>query len=208
MASLPDREARKSGEYQTQNAEDELELIMPPGSFKQAFDSTPQSLTSEMLMGQLPAPKDRILDEEIQKLDCEGCWHNRRVIVTSTEIVLTRVGEDVVRDSIPLHEIFHVHIPDRTYLAQSGITRDTELLGLQKDKLSVLLGEDKSYFYFEIMTDPDGYNSGITYKMRNASEQAHSRIVSGIESSRRKLLKKLRRQQGYFRLTLMKLKLR
>ena len=201
-------EARKSGEYVNQSG-DELEMILPSPSFEEEFDSaTLQPLTSELLMGQLPAPKERILDEEIQKLDCEGCWQNRRVIVTSTEIVLTRVGENVVRDSIPLQEITRVQTPDRTYLTQAGLTRDTELLALQKDKLSVLLGEDKSFYYLEIMTDPDGYNSGITYKMRNASEQAHSRTVSAIESSRQKLLRKLRRQQGYFRLTMMKMKLR
>ncbi len=207
---MASQDARKSGEHvqHVNQSEDELEMILPSPSFVEEFDNTNQPLTSELLMGQLPASKERILDEEIQKLDCEGSWQNRRVIVTSTDIVLTRVGEDVVRDSIPLLEITRVHSPDRTYLTQAGLSRDTELLALQKDKLSVLLGEDKSFFYFEIMTDPDGYNSGITYKMRNASEQAHSRIVSAIESSRQKLQRKLRRQQGYFRLTMMKMKLR
>ena len=184
--------------------ESEIGIDEPTQTFDDAFDSQ-HSPTD--LMGQLPNIKERILDEEIQKMDYEGFWNNRRLIMTSTDLVLTRIGEDVVRDSIPLHEIERIQTIDST-LAHSGLHGNEHLILLRKDKLSDLLGEDEARFDFEIYTAVDGYNSGITYKMRTVDAQTRTRIVSAINVARDKRKRRIRRQMGYSFLSVWKLRLR
>jgi hypothetical protein len=145
------------------------------------FDMMPANINSDLLLGEVPRIKDRLLEREIDKLDYDKRWQPRRVILTNRRIVLTRIGEDSVIDSIPLYEIERVVMHKSTVSSgdMSSIQEPAKPKGVRTNGLGVVLGESRHQF--DIFTFENGYNSGMTYNMSVTNEQDCAEILKTIE---------------------------
>ena len=149
------------------------------------FDMMPANINSDLLLGEVPKLKDRILEREMEKLDYNGHWQARRVILTSKRVLLTRPGEDSLVDSIPLVEIERV-VPIKNPAEFSpSMSARTDSIGsrIRSTGFNVVLG-DETRFKFSIFTDEKGYNSGVTYTMSVSDENQCLEMVKEIEALR------------------------
>ena len=99
-------------------------------------------------------------------------WQPRRMVLTKKEILLGLNGDDEVRDHIPLKEVINVIISQET---DKGNTDNKRIL-----KKAATFNEYRFFNAFQIVTKPDGYNSGRTYHMQAGSKDECTNITSTI----------------------------
>ena len=96
------------------------------------------------------------------------------MILTKQKLLLGVLGENEARDHIPLSEIQAISIKQDNDAGSSNNAR-----GLLKKAETI--NEYRFFNGFQIMTVPDGYNSGRTYHMQADTKEDCNRIVSTIQ---------------------------
>ena len=165
-----------------------------------------QSVVSpDSLLGKMPKEDSVIKKENLQKLSSSREWKLMQVCLTSAGIFLSRPGDELLRDLIPLHEIVEVKKsrggPDNAKsvhpekgVSLSGNGRPTGLLNL---KFSLLVQEEDEasqtkMHILQIRTVENGYNSGRIYYLSAESEESCQSWIQSIRSaSDRSIMMKL-----------------
>ena len=163
---LMTRLSKRFGEMET--------LIIPESNL---IADGPLTISSAELLGKLPNP-DKILKQGIVgKLVSTYEWKPMNLTLTSTALYLSRPGEDVLRDLIPLFEI--VGVKKRHEIPGDGKSikmEESENLTSHNSSsrrmvpMSALISEDKALHMIQIRTKDEGYNSGRTYYLQTESE--------------------------------------
>ena len=153
----------------------EMETLIIPES--NLIADGPLTISSAELLGKLPNP-DKILKQGIVgKLVSTYEWKPMNLTLTSTALYLSRPGEDVLRDLIPLFEI--VGVKKRHEIPGDGKSikmEESENLTSHNSSsrrmvpMSALISEDKALHMIQIRTKDEGYNSGRTYYLQTESE--------------------------------------
>jgi hypothetical protein len=173
------------------------------------------NITPETLMGIMPKSEKVLKKGVLDKLTTAYEWKPMQVSLTSAGIFLARVGEDLLRDLIPLFEIVDVRkrniIPGET---KEKPNSEVTVIGLQrgnssrKMKISALMEDedDVVLHIIEIRTVEDGYNSGRSYYFNAQSEEECNSWLQRVRTeSDRAILQKqagpsmLRRLRFYLR---------
>ena len=161
--------------------------------YEQSFDSDPLDLKHDILsVDEIPNDKQRILEKDVEKADCEGRWLSRRLILTEDKVLLTKTGEDFVRDCIPLHEIERVLPQKKVYELRQKNLGSKHFRS--QSNFAFALGEEDRQNLFSIFTLARGYNSGTVYQMSTSTELDCNELVQILDQSRIKAIKK--RQKG------------
>ena len=164
---LMTRLSKRFGEMET--------LIIPESNL---IADGPLTISSAELLGKLPNP-DKILKQGIVgKLVSTYEWKPMNLTLTSTALYLSRPGEDVLRDLIPLFEIVGVkkrhEIPGEgnhhLKAEESEIMTGHTSTNCRIVPMSALISEDKALHMIQIRTKDEGYNSGRTYYLQTESE--------------------------------------
>jgi hypothetical protein len=127
-----------------------------------------------------------------------SCWQNRRAVLTKEGLYFSLVGEEAIKDHIPLHEMSDVFV-----MAENEITEEQQLeastvVGFtdqaHPDKTPALTKSSTNTTYrffhaFQIDTILDGYNSGRSYHIRAESMERCDSVAATIASSSKKARK-------------------
>ena len=122
-------------------------------------------ISAEILIGMLPNPEDIIKEAILGKLTSQYSWKPMRVALTQTDMLFCKTSEDVLKDSIPLHEI--LDIKKRTDMpGVTGGQAHIDSTYQARTNLAALFDEEVQHHdlhIIQIRTIEGGHNSGRTY---------------------------------------------
>jgi hypothetical protein len=160
----------------------------------------PLNVSHDTLIGKMPKA-DKVLKNSImQKLTSTYEWKPVNMSLTAVGLFLSRPGEDVLRDLIPLYEI--IEIKKRSSLEHDDESGSNQSQGNGKDSLlptagpirrlrtiqmSSLVKEEHSkesapLYIIQVRTAEDGYNSGRTYFFCADSDELCSEWMSRLRT--------------------------
>jgi len=149
-----------------------------------------KQITMELIKT-MPAKEQHKLDFECT-IYLAGRWQNRRAVLTKGGLFFSLVGEEEIKDHIPLHEISCV-----AAMADNENTEEEELeaatiVGYMdkppEEKTPVLKKSSTLTTYrflhaFQVDTIEDGYNSGRSYHIRAESKERCDSIMATISTA-------------------------
>ncbi len=167
-----------------------------PGGETDSVLPVGQSVSPDSLLGKMPKEDSIIKKENLQKLSSSREWKPMQVCLTSAGIFLSRPGDELLRDLIPLDEIVEVKksncAPHKAYSNNSekgvsvpGNGRHSSLVNL---KISTLIQEEDEVsqskkHILQIRTVENGYNSGRMYYLAAESDECCQSWIQSIRSA-------------------------
>ena len=195
-----------------EDRDDELQAAIRDAGLKtvkQSRDSHlvdgPVHISHDTLMGKMPK-SDKVLKKgEMLKLTSSYDWKPVTVALTTVGLFLSRVGEDVLRDLIPLYEVIEVkkrsdmpgeiadHQKHETGKPKEAKSKQAHVSS-HSHRISFVEGSQdtvKSLHIIQIRTIEGGYNSGRTYYFNAESDEVCSDWIGWLrsESDRATILK-------------------
>jgi hypothetical protein len=134
-------------------------------------------------------------------------WQSRRVIYSKETLFFSPIGDDVVVDVVPIVEIVEINkvIENENRNLNGG--SQTDLIvekkihkDSQNSKVATL-----SQCRFQIITDPDGYNSGRKYVLQASSDEVCTATIKEL-TTLAKIEKKKAERRSKFQRTQAKVK--
>ena len=114
-------------------------------------------------------------------------WQSRRIVVTKAGVFFTLVGEDQVRDHIPLIEVKHVD--KKRELDENSVLGAEVNPPLQANEGTPSLKRVRTFRFFNslyIETIEDGYNSGRIYHIQAETTEICTNAVTMIHDFSRR----------------------
>ena len=194
-------------ENQTQARDRDDELlaeIRRPEDIKKSYSfamDTPMQILSDSLMGKMPKGDKVLKDNVLRKFSTDDEGKPVRVVLTAVGLFMSRPGEELLRDMIPLYEVVDVRkLRVSTTLSENRASREPEQARRLKqaasfkslsaniddpDPASSSFRTEQSSMgtIIQIRTVVDGYNSGKIYLLRAQSGEEATSWINIIRST-------------------------
>ena len=154
-------------------------------------------LSPDSLMGKMPKGEKILKSDILMKYSSDNEWKPVRVAMTAVGVFMSKPGEELLRDMIPLYEVLDVkkkqQNPDESSESappQDSAGRRLKISPTFKNlRVSSLIGDRPSSFHdsnspvIQIRTVEDGYNSGKMYLLRAPSDESSTSWVLAIRAA-------------------------
>ena len=180
---------------------------MDENSSESASDQyIPPPISSTCLLRRIPMGKENLLAMQMEKADCSGKWHKRRVILTRKFLLFTREDEEYIREEIPLNLIKKIQkITKHSSTKELGIhfkniedslidAEDQRKFEFTKDKLKnpnsaansfqAILGQTDVGWYFDVFAYVEELKCDIKYSLRAATMDDMEKMIHSIWEER------------------------
>jgi hypothetical protein len=145
----------------------------------------PMDISAESLIGKFPKSEDIVMDDVLGKLTSQYTWKPMRLILTASDLLFCRPSEDILRDSVPLHEILDIKkrsdMPGKNTGAE--IPNDSSNI-LARNSFATFFEEEAAgqLHIVQIRTVEDGQNSGRTYYLNCETAEACSAWTRALQA--------------------------
>ena len=124
-------------------------------------------------------------------------WQSRRFIYTKEAVYFSAIDEEVVIDVIPIVEIVEVNkVSDGEENTNSSSELQIEKKTMSKPQMANVT---VNQYRLQIVTDPDGYNSGRKYVLRASSDEACEQLIKDLTALSKIEKKKAERRSKFQR---------
>ena len=154
----------------------------------------PVQISHDTLMGKMPKADKVLKKGDLWKLTSSYDWKPVTAALTASGLFLSRTGEDLLKDLIPLYEV--VEVKKRTDIPgeSSENTNQGKEVGLSSEarksasaarrmRMSSLMEDsDEPIHVIQLRTIENGYNSGRTYYFKADTEEACNEWISRLRA--------------------------
>ena len=150
----------------------------------------PVHISHDTLMGKMPKADKIIKKGDLWKLTSSYDWKPMTAALTAVGLFLSRPGEELLKDLIPLYEV--VEVKKRTDIPGES-SNNQEETGFSNEprnsanarsmRLSSLINDsDEPIHMIQLRTIENGYNSGRTYYFKADTEEECNEWISHLET--------------------------
>ena len=154
----------------------------------------PINISHDTLMGKMPKAEKVLMKGDLWKLTSSYEWKPVVAALTAVGLFISRPGEDVMRDLVPLYEVVEVKRRDDIPGESSSKSKEGPGSSIERRKaaptgslrtmrFSSLMEESPEPIHvIQLRTIENGYNSGRTYYFKADSEEACGDWVARLRS--------------------------
>ena len=185
---------------ENEDRDDELQAAIRNGELKQPepirdvhLSDGPVHISHDTLMGKMPKADKVLKKGDLLKLTSSYEWKSVTAALTSVGLFLSRPGEEVLRDLVPLYEIIEVKkrsdVPGNNSEKHkegeehSNETHNAATSSFRAMRISSLMQETAEPMHIiQIRTVEKGYNSGRTYYFKAESDEVCNEWITRLRA--------------------------
>jgi hypothetical protein len=139
--------------------------------------------------GKIPKGDEVLMKGIVQKYSSSSDWKTTEVCLTAEALCMSRPGEELIRDLIPIDQILDVKKTSKYHefeSNQASMNHLRKVNSMRTLRISSLVDEEtinNEKHVIQIRTEEDGYNSGRTFFLRTPTDAECQTWIQAIRSA-------------------------